>query len=407
MVMDFSANASFLGYFYQSRYALLILLSAETDDPAISLEKYDDITFQDKGSVLASIQTKHHLNSIKSLSDASSDFWKTIRVWCSTVKNREIIIEDLTFTLVTTQNAPDNSAASFLRPTNRSETRALEILMDIAKNSTNKDNKPAYQAFRDLSPAERQQLMEKIIILDASPNIIDVEDKIKRKLRVSCRAEHVDLIFPRLEGWWMGKIILHLKNTDDTSAILHQSSLLAFLHDICEEYHADNLPIEFFNDDIFKEDDLPESKKMFIRQLEIVGVNNPRIQQAIGDYYRAFHQRSKWVREDLLLTDELKKYERRLTDEWSRLFEEMKEEISVDTTSQEKGQKGRELFSQIVNQCVTRSEFHIRPRCTEPYVVRGSYHMLADDLRIGWHVDFINKLVVLEDRLRSQKLQST
>jgi hypothetical protein len=393
MVGEFSANASFLGYFYQSRYALYLLLSAKTDDPAISLEKFDDIIFQDKGSVLESIQTKHHLNSIKSLSNASTDLWKTIRVWCSTIKNKEINTADVKFTLITTQTAPDNSAASFLRPnTHRSVPRALALLMDVAQHSTSGENTSAYQAFRDLSPEERQQLVERICILDASPNITDVGDKIKLELRVSCRQEHIDLVVPRLEGWWMGKIILHLKNTDDSAAVLYQSDLLGFLHDICEEYHADNLPIEFFNDYDFGEEDIPDSKKNFIRQLEIIEVRNPRIRQAIGDYYRAFHQRSKWVREDLLLNDEEKKYENRLINEWSRLFEEMKEEISTDTTSKEKIKKGRELFNQIVDQCADKSEFHIRPRCTEPYVVRGSYHMLADELRIGWHVEFIEKL---------------
>ena len=37
----------------------------------------------------------------------------------------------------------------------------------------------------------------------------------------------------------------------------------------------------------------------------------------------------------------------------------------------------------------------IRERVMEPYVMRGSYHMLADRELLGWHPDFIMRLRVL------------
>jgi ABC-3C protein len=39
----------------------------------------------------------------------------------------------------------------------------------------------------------------------------------------------------------------------------------------------------------------------------------------------------------------------------------------------------------------------IRPGVTEPFVVRGSFHMLADEAspRIGWHPDFHDRLTEL------------
>ena len=36
----------------------------------------------------------------------------------------------------------------------------------------------------------------------------------------------------------------------------------------------------------------------------------------------------------------------------------------------------------------------IRPQCQDGFVARGSFHILADDLKIGWHPEF-------EARLRS------
>jgi hypothetical protein len=116
-------------------------------------------------------------------------------------------------------------------------------------------------------------------------------------------------------------------------------------------------------------------------------VGEPCIRKAINDYYRAFQQRSKWVREELLLVGELEEYERRLVDEWERLFEVMKEDMGEDKDEAAMQREGRALFN-----TVQKLEMNIRPRCDEPYVMRGSYHILANQLRVGWHAEFLNRL---------------
>jgi hypothetical protein len=35
---------------------------------------------------------------------------------------------------------------------------------------------------------------------------------------------------------------------------------------------------------------------------------------------------------------------------------------------------------------------HIRPRCTEAFITRGSYHILANQLRLGWHISYKDAL---------------
>ena len=46
-----------------------------------------------------------------------------------------------------------------------------------------------------------------------------------------------------------------------------------------------------------------------------------------------------------------------------------------------------------------RASIAIRPGVTEPFIVRGSFHMLADERppRIGWHLDFHKRLAELLD----------
>lgn len=64
--------------------------------------------------------------------------------------------------------------------------------------------------------------------------------------------------------------------------------------------------------------DAMNDHRLFVVQLQEIGVSSNRIRNAILDYYRAFEQRSSWARENLLVTGEMEDYEDRLVDEWSR-----------------------------------------------------------------------------------------
>ncbi|MBY0456067.1 MAG: hypothetical protein K2V38_01885, partial [Gemmataceae bacterium] len=57
----FSATASMLGYAYQARYALLLLLRRNKTDSnvRVSVEKFDDVAFESSGVPGEAIQTKH------------------------------------------------------------------------------------------------------------------------------------------------------------------------------------------------------------------------------------------------------------------------------------------------------------------------------------------------------------
>lgn len=41
---------------------------------------------------------------------------------------------------------------------------------------------------------------------------------------------------------------------------------------------------------------------------------------------------------------------------------------------------------------IEKRDIRIRPKCQEAFVMRGSYHILANQLRVGWHKDFYERL---------------
>jgi hypothetical protein len=164
------------------------------------------------------------------------------------------------------------------------------------------------------------------------------------------------------------------------------------MSDLRESFRQDSLPI----DDDLLAFDLDEATQaahadsMFVRQLEIITAGKKRIAAAVRDYYRAFEQRSRWLRDDLLLVGDLSRYERTLIEEWELVFEGVKDALG-ETAAEDAKQKAAH---EVLRWAETVS-LPIRPSVTTPFVTRGSLHMLADEARLGWHPDFQDRLGAL------------
>lgn len=393
MNTEFSAGPQALGYYYQVRHALYLILE-NREEAELSIESLDDVVFEEGGSSVELIQVKHHIDRKASLTDNSADLWKTIRVWSTNLNEKRILFPDILLTLVTTAKAPDGSIASLLRPDpdpNRDSKSANRRLIDIATNSNNESLKQAFEAFMILSSRQREELVNSIQVLDISPNISDTANKIKEKI-LGVRSEHLDGLYERLDGWWFEKVIYHLSGKSRDTITRYE--VYDKIVEITEQFHPDALPIDFLDAEPPTSLDSEGANRRFVHQLSIIMVKNRRIEKAIMDYYRAFEQRSRWVREDLLIGDELEKYEKKLVDEWDRYFLALEDEFSIDGAREEELQKfGRQIYKWAD----VEADIRIRHQVTEKYVMRGSYHILADQdqPRVWWHPKFIERLETL------------
>ena len=74
------ASEQMIGYLYQVRYALALLLANDNSDFQISIEKFDDVAFSKNDVPKQLIQLKHHVRKQGSLTDGSTDLWRTLKV---------------------------------------------------------------------------------------------------------------------------------------------------------------------------------------------------------------------------------------------------------------------------------------------------------------------------------------
>lgn len=388
------ASEQMLGYLYQVRYALALLLENDNSDCQISIEKFDDVAFSKDDIPIQLIQLKHHIQHQGNLADASTDMWRTIKVWLDAISETPDILDGTNFLIITTATAPIDSAAFLLKKdSNRNPDTAYEKLKTVCFSSVNQAHQRYYDAFREAGEDTVKQLIRQIYIIDRASNIIDVEKDILKHIRYSCIPKHQKMIYERLEGWWFKKAIDAL--CCDTPVFMNQNQVRSFIVSVSQEYADDNLPIDILDIDDLQEDNFSANEKIFHEQLKLICLGNHRMQLALRDYYRAFRQRASWVRNDLLYVNELGQYEQRLIDEWEHAFAAMEETLSEtnNATEGEKAKEGRQLFSDI-----EKRDIRIRPKCQEAFIMRGSYHILANQLKIGWHVDFFARLKQLLKR---------
>ncbi|MDU0678002.1 ABC-three component system protein [Pseudomonas aeruginosa] len=391
----FSAGEQGLGYIYQARLALLQLLQLP-EDTAIFLEKDDDLDFVDGqgGKSLASL--KHKAIGDR-LTDLSADFWKSVNIWLVRYKRDGRVASNLRFFLFTTGEVSTDSFLSRLLPNQLTTPNDDETLTELAQKalsaSKSKLITPIAAAFEELNDAEKQDFLERILILDSSPRIGDIPVLIRDKYMRSIRREYREFVFERLEGWWTDVVIKHL--TGDRPEGIFGYEVSDKLSNFAEEYKADNLPITFRgklpSDDI----DIDTDPRLFVAQLREIGISANRIRNAILDYYRAFEQRSAWARESLLVLGEVEEYEDRLADEWDRYKDVIFESLEDDSAEDVLRQAGAELYNWAEFETAKIDSLRIRARVTEPYVLRGSFHILADSTpqpRVYWHPRFLDRL---------------
>lgn len=391
----YSAGDQGLGYIYQPRLALLRLLELP-ESTAVLIEKDDDLDFVDQNGRKSLASLKHKADGER-LTDLSTDFWKSVRIWLARYKRDGRAASNLRFFLFTTGTVPDTSFLRGFLPrradTNDETTTLAEQAEEALARSKSELISGIAKEYNELAPTERQDFLGRILIVDRSPRIEDIPEVIKDRHMRSIRREHRNAVFERLEGWWDEEVIRQLTGGRSDGIFGYEVSDKLF--DLAEEYKLDNLPITFRGKEPAGEIETENDPRTFVVQLREIGIASVRIRNAILDYYRAFEQRSQWGRESLLVSGEIESYEDRLVDEWTRYRDVVFEELDDTSAEDVLRRAGRELYRWADLQSGNIESLRIRARVSEPYVTRGSLHMLANaapEPRVYWHPRFLDRV---------------
>jgi len=347
----------------------------------MSVEKFDDVSFESGGKPIELIQTKHRVPG--NLTDLSEDIWKTLRIWSEGVRDNNFPLPGTVFSLITTQTAPDKSAASLLRVGNgRDPSKACSLLMDAAKATTNAALKDGCDVFLKLSAKKRKAMLAEVFVYDSADRIADLDQRLLQEVYYAAPVDHRPSFLKQLEGWWFQRVIRHLTTANQPA--IQGIELEREMERIKDGFTDDNLPIEIPLPEPPTPPDPTNDPREFVARLRKIGVPSKRIRMAILDFYRAYVHRDRWAKDTLLRFNELDQYDERLQGEWERLCDDLWAALA-DASDDEKAKLGRELFQRIDSDAAREVVFFIRPRCTEPSISRGTFHKLADEGKVAWH----------------------
>lgn len=315
----FSAAGPPLGYLAQVDYALLAALERmdDEDDFAVSIDTLDDIVFHDAESddATAKWQSKYTIDQTRSLSDASTDLWKTLANWIAEPGEAHT-------RLVLLAVASGGPTAALLRVGgDRDVVGAQQRLERTAHTSASDSNAGYYAAFLALSTDQRRAPLDRIEVFDGVLPIAEVQSLLERAVRKSVKPQRRAALVDRLRGWWHKRAIAHLDVVarglpDRIGAGELESELL----EIADALRDDNLPIDVLDMAEPTEQEVSESDRIFVAQLRLVALGSERLRKCIYDHDRAFAQRSRWQRDRLLEVGELSRCDRDLKEAWERYF---------------------------------------------------------------------------------------
>ncbi|HEV7584850.1 MAG TPA: ABC-three component system protein [Solirubrobacteraceae bacterium] len=383
----FSAAGPALGYLAQVDYALWAVLERMDvqESFSVSIETLDDIVFHsaDSGSATELWQSKHSIDGTRSLSDASSDLWKTLHNWIVEPSSAGV-------RLVLLATAKAGPAAHNLRVgPDRDVSGAVAALERTARESESEANKAYYEAFLNRSPEERRALLDRVDVIDEIAGVAAIGDDLRRAVRKSVIPRRRAALVERLRGWWHVRAIAHLDavargRADRITAAEVEEQLLA----IADTLRDENLPIDVLDFPRPSEQEVSQDDRIFVAQLRLVAMGSQRMRKCIYDHNRAFAQRSLWQRDRLLEVGELGRYDAELIEAWERFFVPLSDEPGEEVTEEQLKVAALKSFGELDQSDLAP----IRRDVHSGFIARGSLHVIADRLEIGWHPQWLEHL---------------
>ena len=192
----FSASEQGLGYLYQPRFALLQMLELP-EETSVFIEKDDDLDFVDNAGRKSLGSLKHKAEGEK-LTNLSTDFWKSVRIWLTRYEESGRIESTHRFYLFTTNEV---SSGSFLTKFLSSETAPPDVdelageIGTALEKTTSELIQPIGKQLHALTGSEQLDFWKRITIVDRVPRIEDIPGLIKDLHMRSIRRDFRDAIF--------------------------------------------------------------------------------------------------------------------------------------------------------------------------------------------------------------------
>lgn len=387
------------GYLLQVRHMLYELISV--DDRIVSIEKLDDVAVEADGKVIAE-QVKSVTSANNPIAERSSVFWKTLYNWCTYIETGALPSGAIMRFVVVSNGivTPGSIQASFMNAC--SDSDAQKALADAKKSilGTAQDNfaTDMYAALPDsyreyiryLFDGNRTKIvcdMIKSMEIEIHNNTYD-EDLLNRfSNQVGLPAEYVDLLLTDMLGWVTQTVESFTK--DNKPAYISAAEHRKALNTQIRAYNT-NAVLRAVSQVPSKDEQSGEIERLdtYIRQLQLVEMDDATLYEAASDFLRAKIDKIEWAQRGIVHAQSFEDYHDALYRIWTNQKQLMGLQYRTDAIA-----CGKAVYFKCRNDSAQQKLQGVE---TPPFFGSGSLHDLAntpaDSPRIGWHPQYITLL---------------
>jgi hypothetical protein len=391
-----SAEAAALGFYYQAFFALLTLMGQETDNAAVGIEQLDDVDLKVDGHNLL-YQLKHSLSTAPPpITLKSKALWKTVKVWVDILPT--LILSETTLHLVTVAKLGSDNPLIALTELDAERTELVEAMTREARRVLDAraaaakagkvlphpDRVDGCSAFLALTETERLNLLRRTVIKPGSPVVATIEENVAGYLKLLPPVQR-PIVARRLVEWWDRQIVYSLCGKRER--VLSRSELQHQISAIVSDIEQENLVPDF---EVVSPPEDYQPDGMLARQVKLVDGKPSDLSKAIREEWKAREQRAKWLNGSPAMAATINDYDLVLEEHWSDRHGQMVEECA------ELDHKGKcKSGLKILRWTHEEAPSVVRPIAKSwnvAYYVRGTYQVLAIDLKVGWHADYAKLL---------------
>ena len=387
------------GYLLQVRHMLYELISV--DDRIVSIEKLDDVAVEADGKVIAE-QVKSVTSANNPIAERSSVFWKTLYNWCTYIETGSLPFGAIMRFVVVSNGivTPGSIQASFMNA--HSDSDAQKALADAKKSilGTAQDNfatdmyatlPDSYREYiRYLFDGNRTKIvcdMIKSMEIEIHNNTYD-EDLLNRfSNQVGLPAEYVDLLLTDMLGWVTQTVESFTK--DNKPAYISAAEYRKALNTQIRAYNT-NAVLRAVSQVPSKDEQSGEIERLdtYIRQLQLVEMDDATLYEAASDFLRAKIDKIEWAQRGIVHAKSFEDYHDALYRIWTNQKQLMGLQYRTDAIA-----CGKAVYFKCRNDSAQQKLQGVE---TPPFFGSGSLHDLAntpaDSPRIGWHPQYITLL---------------
>lgn len=377
--------AQLFGYSLQATRLLQLLLDAPTGS-CVSLEVFEDVGVDQSDGRRVASQVKSGL--VKNpLADRSTELWKTLANWCDAIERGDLNPSRTTFEIYVARPRKGRIASLFH---DAQSPESVRRAITEARNSFAKNRSPRSGNGR---PTEASAYANRVFAAQESSLGILIQNfritTAKRDplsdLRPAVaakwvRPESLDLVIDHAHGWIKERLdeLLLARMPASIGADEFNREMQAFL------------PRCDFRTMIMGMAGLPSPEQVaaerirtYVRQLEIIDLDEETTLQAINEYLRASVTRTKLSEAGIVHDDSFIDYQEALTSFWRN--KRRKNSLTFPQHMPE------DLGQLLLSDCCLHQQ-RLQGLELPAYFTPGSFHALADDETVGWHPEYQTKL---------------